>query len=121
MPTACPNLIVNSIWGRVVWYRNMGTRTAAHAGRRRAGAGRLARHAAQAGLDLVAAGRGRAGDAVAHHSRGRDINGDGLADLVMLDQEGYLALFARRRFAGRLELLPPAAGVSRRIRPAAAA
>jgi hypothetical protein len=33
---------------------------------------------------------------------------DGLTDLIMLDQEGYLALFERRRAAnGQLELLPP--------------
>jgi hypothetical protein len=37
-----------------------------------------------------------------------DWNQDGLMDLVMLDREGYLAFFERRRSAaGALELLPP--------------
>ena len=36
-----------------------------------------------------------------------DWNGDGLVDLVMLDHEGYLALFERTRKDGRLVLLPP--------------
>ncbi len=36
-----------------------------------------------------------------------DVTGDGLADLVMLDPEGYLALYQRERRDGRLVLLPP--------------
>jgi hypothetical protein len=37
-----------------------------------------------------------------------DFTGDGLNDLVMLDQEGYLSLFERQRGAdGSLKLLPP--------------
>ena len=32
--------------------------------------------------------------------------GDGLTDLVMLDHEGYLALFERTRSGGELALLP---------------
>jgi len=36
-----------------------------------------------------------------------DWNRDGLMDLVMLDQEGYLAFFQRERRAGRLVVRPP--------------
>ena len=36
-----------------------------------------------------------------------DWNDDGLVDLVMLDPEGFLALFQRRRQNGKLVLLPP--------------
>jgi hypothetical protein len=36
-----------------------------------------------------------------------DWNKDGLTDLVMLDQEGYLAFFERTRRDGKLVLLPP--------------
>jgi hypothetical protein len=36
-----------------------------------------------------------------------DVTGDGLLDLVMLDQAGYLALFERVRRGDRLILLPP--------------
>ena len=35
-----------------------------------------------------------------------DVNEDGLVDLVMLDHDGYLALYERRRVGDRLELLP---------------
>ena len=36
-----------------------------------------------------------------------DWNKDGLTDLVMLDQEGYLAFFERTKRDGKLVLLPP--------------
>lgn len=36
-----------------------------------------------------------------------DFNGDGLADLAVLDHEGYLSYFERVRRDGSLELLPP--------------
>ena len=36
-----------------------------------------------------------------------DWDGDGLPDLVMLDTEGYLALYRRVREGGALKLLPP--------------
>jgi len=101
------DLVVNSIWGRVVWYRNIGTRTAP----------RLA--AAQpikiqwpaappkpawnwwnpAPGELVT--QWRTTPAVV------DWNRDGFQDLVMLDHEGYLAFFERQHRDGRLILLPP--------------
>lgn len=37
----------------------------------------------------------------------RDLNGDGLNDLIMLDQEGYLAFFERAKTEAGLVLLPP--------------
>ena len=36
-----------------------------------------------------------------------DWNKDGLTDLVMLDQEGYLAFFERAKRDGKLVLLAP--------------
>ena len=36
-----------------------------------------------------------------------DLNQDGLMDLVMLDQEGYLAFFERRKEGPAIALLPP--------------
>ncbi len=101
-----PDLVVNSIWGRVVWYRNIGSRT------------QPALAAAQSvevawpdatpkpewtwwqptGKELVTEWRTT--------PMAKDVNGDGLTDLVMLDHEGYLALFERRRQEGRLDLLP---------------
>lgn len=101
------DIVFNSIWGRVEWLKNIGTRTAP----------RLA--AAQPidvewpaptpkpawtwwmprGKELVTQWRTTP---VVH-----DFNGDGLPDLAMLDTEGYLALFERARAGERLVVLPP--------------
>lgn len=102
-----PDLVVNSIWGRVVWYRNTGTRTAP------------ALAAAQP-VTVEWEGETPKPAWVWWTPEGRelvtqwrttpyviDLNGDGLNDLVMLDQEGYLAFFERRRTDGGLVLLPP--------------
>jgi hypothetical protein len=102
-----PDLVVNSIWGRVIWYRNVGTRQ------------RPALAAPQpvevdwpeappkpewnwwepAGKELAT--QWRTTPVVVDFTR------DGLNDLVMLDHEGYLALFKRTRVDGRLLLMPP--------------
>lgn len=101
------DLVVNSIWGKVVWYENAGTRAAAKL---------LAARPVEVewpdatpkpewnwwnpqGKELVT--QWRTTPAVV------DFNGDALPDLVMLDHEGFLALFARRRGEeGMLRLLP---------------
>jgi len=101
-----PDLVVNSIWGKVVWFRNVGTRTQP----------RLA--AAQPievqwpssppkpawnwwnPRDKELATQWRTTPVVF------DLNGDGLKDLIMLDHEGYLAFFERAKRAGQLVLLP---------------
>lgn len=96
-----PDLVTNGIWGKVVWYRNVGTRTAP-------------KLAAAQPVELAP------GVAVQFPAwnwwkpKGRELvtqwrtmpqvidwNRDGLADLVMLDAEGYLALHARFRGADR--------------------
>lgn len=101
-----PDLIVNSIWGRVHWYRNIGTRQSP----------KLA--AAQAievdwpaetprpawtwwqpeGKELVTQWRTT--------PVAIDFNRDGLTDLVMLDHEGYLAFFQRVRNGATVSLMP---------------
>lgn len=102
-----PDIITNGIWGKIIWYRNVGTRTAP----------RLA-----AGQPVeIAAGYSAPGPAWNWwKAQGQELvtqwrtspqvidwNGDGLNDLVMSDAEGYLALFERRRSSsGQLELLP---------------
>jgi hypothetical protein len=105
-----PDLMTNGIWGKVVWYRNVGTRTAP---RLAAGQpvelelppGVAAPHPAwnwwkPRGRELVSQWR--------TSPQMVDWNGDGLMDLVMSDAEGYLALYERRRAAdGSLRLLPP--------------
>ena len=101
-----PDLVVNSIWGKVVWYRNVGTRTRPElADARRVAVqwpGKPPKPAwnwwdPEDG-ELVT--QWRTTPVVA------DWDEDGLNDLVMLDHEGYLALFRRRREGDRLVLLP---------------
>ncbi len=102
-----PDLIVNSIWGRVQWYRNVGSRNAPQ----------LA-----AARDVEVEWDGPAPKPAWNWwdpeprqlvTQWRttpvaiDWNRDGLCDLVMLDHEGYLVLFPRRREQGRLTLDPP--------------
>lgn len=103
-----PDLLVNGIWGRVLWYRNIGTRTAP-------------RLAAAQPIEVAWPGATPKPEWVWWAPTGRelitqwrstplaiDLNHDGLTDLVTLDPEGYLAFYERRRTrAGALELLPP--------------
>ncbi len=101
------DILINSIWGEVLWYQNIGS----------PGDPQLA--AAQQvevqwpsappkpawnwwtpqGKQLVTQWRT---SPVVH-----DLDGDGLHDLVMLDHEGYLSFFRRRREGDRLVLSPP--------------
>ena len=103
------DLIVNSILGRVVWYRNRGPKSD--------------------GLPLLAAAqpvevawpgespkpawtwwKPTGGELVTQWRTtpvAVDFNSDRLVDLVMLDHEGYLSLFERTRSGTRLSLQPP--------------
>ena len=102
-----PDLVVNSIWGRVVWYRNTGTRGSPKLAQ--AEAVEVEWQGAQPQLGwgwLRPEGKGlltqwRTTPVVV------DWNGDGLPDLIMLDHEGYLAFFERRIFEGKRVLIPP--------------
>jgi len=102
-----PDLVVNSIWGRVVWYRNIGTRSrpklAAAEPIRVAWSGSPPKPAWNwwNPKDNELATQWRTTPVVI------DLNGDGLNDLVMLDHEGYLAFFERKRVDDQLTLLPP--------------
>jgi hypothetical protein len=100
------DLLVNSIWGEVLWFRNTGAR-----GKPVLSAAMPVEVAWLAappkpewnwwnprGKQLVTQWRTT--------PRIVDWNRDGLPDLVMLDHEGYLALYERRRRNGRLELMP---------------
>jgi len=102
-----PDLVVNSIWGRVVWYRNVGTRRAP-----RLAAAQPIEVQWQLPQPTLTWGWLRPrGDELLTQWRTTpvavDWNRDGLVDLVMLDHEGYLAFFERARRDGRLVLLPP--------------
>jgi hypothetical protein len=102
-----PDLVVNSIWGRVVWYRNVGTRRAP-----KLAAAQPIEVAWTAPQPTLAWGwlRPRGAELLTQWRTtpvAVDWNRDGLTDLVMLDHEGYLAFFPRERRDGRLVLLPP--------------
>ena len=102
-----PDILCNDVWGKVCWYRNIGTRTAP-------------RFAPAAPVEVAWDGPTPKPAWNWWSPHGRELvtqwrttpcvidwNKDGLPDLVMLDHEGYLALFERRRRAdGQLELLP---------------
>ena len=102
-----PDLVVNSIWGRVEWLRNVGTRNAPQLAEPQpievAWTGQPPKPAwtwwKPLGRQLVTQWRTTP---VVH-----DFNGDGLADLAMLDTEGYLAWFERRKAGDALQLAPP--------------
>ena len=98
-----PDLIVNSIWGKVVWYRNVGTRTEPEL-------------AAAQPIEVAWTGKGPKPEWTWWEPTGKelatqwrttpvaiDFNRDGLCDLVMLDHEGFLAFFERRHAKPKTE------------------
>jgi hypothetical protein len=102
-----PDIVLNSIQGEVVWLRNVGKRTEPSL-------------AAPQPIEVEWNGpqpalawgwRKPQGKALLTQWRTTpvvfDFNRDGLADLAMLDHEGYLAFFERRKREGKLVLLPP--------------
>jgi hypothetical protein len=102
-----PDILLNSIWGEVLWYRNTGTRTKpALAAAERVQVEWEGPPPKPAwnwwnpkGKQLVTQWRTT--------PKAVDWNRDGLPDLVMLDHEGYLALYERFRQNGQLKLKPP--------------
>jgi predicted neuraminidase len=101
------DLVVNSIWGKVVWYRNVGTRTQPEL----AAAEPVEVEWPKAAPKPAWNWWNPQGKELATQWRTTpvviDLTGDGLNDLVMLDCEGYLALYERKKVDGRLVLLPP--------------
>lgn len=101
------DIVFNSIWGKVEWLRNEGTK----------GAPRLA---APRPIEVEWAGTPPKPAWTWWQPRDKqlvtqwrttpvlhDFNRDGLLDLAMLDVEGYLAFFERARQGDELVLLPP--------------
>ena len=101
------DLIVNSIWGKVVWFKNIGTRSEP-----KLAAAQPIEVEWEGAQPALAYGWLRpTGKALLTQWRTTpfavDWNRDGLTDLVMLDHEGYLAFFERAKRAGKLVLLAP--------------
>lgn len=103
---ALPDLIVNSVWGEVIWFENTGTR-------------RQPKLLAAKPIEVAWSGKTPKPAWNWWNPRGKglvtqwrttpvavDWNKDGFMDLVMLDHEGYLSLFRREKREGKLVLLP---------------
>ncbi|MEM8668276.1 MAG: sulfatase-like hydrolase/transferase [Planctomycetota bacterium] len=103
-----PDIIANSIWGKVVWFRNVGTRT-------------QPKLSSEQPLTVQWSGRPPKPDwnwwdpnknELATQWRTTplvvDWNNDGWNDLLMLDHEGFLVLFKRKKLSQGWELLPGA-------------
>jgi hypothetical protein len=101
-----PDILMNSIWGKIEWYRNIGTRA-------------KPKLAAAQPVEVEWPGKppkpawnwwDPQGKSLVTQWRTTpvavDFNRDGLTDLVMLDHEGYLAFWERRKSGNKLELLP---------------
>jgi hypothetical protein len=102
-----PDIVLNSILGRVVWLRNIGTRTEP----KLAAAEPVEVEWESAPPKPEWTWWTPKGKELATQWRTTplvyDFTGDGLPDLAMLDVEGYLALFERARRGDALVLLPP--------------
>jgi len=102
-----PDVIANSIWGKVVWFKNIGTRKKPEL----AAAQPIEVEWEGVAPPLAWGWQKPEGKALLTQWRTTpfviDWNHDGLADLVMLDQEGYLAFSERAKHDGKLVLLPP--------------
>ncbi len=101
-----PDLLVNSIWGEILWYQNIGTR-------------RTPRLAPAQTVKVKWPGLAPKPAWNWWNPRGKqlvtqwrttpvavDYNQDGLTDLVMLDHEGFISFFERTREGSKLKLLP---------------
>jgi hypothetical protein len=102
-----PDVVLNSILGKVVWLKNVGTRTAP-------------KLAAPAPIEVEWEGEPPRLAWGWMHPHGKelltqwrttpalyDYNEDGLIDIAMLDHEGYLAFFERAKKDGKLVLKQP--------------
>lgn len=121
------DVLENSVWGYVYWHRNLGTKTSPRLGP--ATPIEVEWDGAQPAL-AWGANKPKGKELMTQWRTtplGTDWDDDGLPDLVMLDREGYLALFRRTVRNNVRVLLPPAhvfideaTGLPIRLNPGAA-
>ncbi|MCI0701059.1 MAG: VCBS repeat-containing protein [Planctomycetia bacterium] len=104
-----PDIVLNSILGEVVWLKNIGKRSELKLAAPKPIEVEWTKEKPQP--ELAWGWRKPKGRALLTQWRTTpvvfDFNRDGLADLAMLDTEGYLAFFERVKREGKLVLLPP--------------
>ena len=101
-----PDLVVNSIWGKVLWYRNTGTRRRPRLSEARPVRVAWSGKPPKPAWNWWDPGSGELVTQWRTTPFVIDWDSDGLTDLVMLDHEGYLAWFKKVRRKGKLTLLP---------------
>lgn len=101
-----PDLLVNSIWGKVIWYRNMGTRQRPALEAARPLEVRWGSEPPELGYGWLKAEGNQLLTQWRTTPVAIDWDRDGAMDLVMLDHEGYLSVYYRDREEPDF-LLPP--------------
>lgn len=102
-----PDILANSIWGKVVWFRNVGTRTQPKLAPAEPVRVTWSGTPPKPAWTWWNPGPTELAPQWRTTPVPYDYNGDGLVDLVMLDHEGYLAFYERRREGDSSALLPP--------------
>ena len=92
-----PDLIVNSIWGRIEWYRNLGSKTGLAMAPAQPVRVAWEGEAPKPAWNWWSPEPGTLTTQWRTTPVATDRNGDGLTDLVVMDHEGYLAYFERFR------------------------
>lgn len=101
-----PDILANSIWGKVVWYRNTGTRLKPRLAAAQPVTVQWSGEPPSPAWNWWRPENGELATQWRTTPCGVDWTQDGLNDLVMLDHEGYLALFERQKRDGELVLMP---------------
>ncbi len=101
------DIIVNSIWGKVVWFRNVGSRGKPRLTEAQPIRVEWGMQPPQPAWNWWTPQNGELATQWRTTPYVMDLNNDGLNDLVMLDHEGYLAFFQRTMRDGKLVVLPP--------------
>ncbi len=102
-----PDLVVNSIWGRIVWFQNIGTPKEPKLAPAKPIEVAWPKAPPKPAWNWWNPKAGELATQWRTTPFAMDYNKDGLTDLIMLDHEGYLVLFARERAGGRDPLKPP--------------
>ncbi len=101
-----PDILANSIWGKVVWYRNVGSPAAPKLSAAAPITVQWSGAAPYPAWNWWKPSSGELATQWRTTPTAVDWNRDGLNDLVMLDHEGYLAFYERQRRDGELILTP---------------